>query len=149
MREFLLERFCYSEMGTFGIIQDSNFKSYTVEDPWKNNAKNISCIPEGVYQCKRTSRPKHGNTFVIINEDLGIAEYPKPGMRDSCLIHVANTILDVEGCIGLGNTLGCLGSNWAVLASGTIPDGAVRRFMQYMEGEDEFQLTIVQGKGAF
>ena len=145
MKEFFLTRFCYSEeMGALGILEGPNFICKTIEDPWKNNEPNKSCIPEGVYLAKRTSRPKHGNTFVLINEDLKIAEYPKLGMRDSCLIHTANTILDVEGCIGLGEKLGCLGSQWAVLDSVS----AVRRFMQFMDQEQEFQLTIVQVKGA-
>ena len=145
MIECLLTRFAYSDMGTFGNWEGPNsFKCVTVEDPWKNNERGKSCIPEGVYLAKRTSRPKHGNTFVLINEELDIAEYPKPGMRDSCLIHIANTTLDVEGCIGLGERLGCLGSNWAVLNSTNI----VRQFMSLMEGIDEFQLTIVQVKGA-
>ena len=145
LMEFILTRFCYSQdMGTFGILEAPNFKCLTVEDPWKNNEQAKSCIPEGVYQCKRTSRPKHGNTFVIINEELGIAEYPKLGMRDSCLMHTANTILDVEGCIGLGEKNGCLGSLWSVLDSRT----AFSRFMQFMDGTDEFQLSIIQVKGA-
>ena len=142
--EFLLTRFAYGEMGTFGKLEGPNFTCYTVEDPWNNNEPNKSCIPEGVYQAKRTSRPKHGNTFVLINEDLKIAEFPKLGMRDSCLIHVANTIIDVEGCIGLGERLGCLGSNWAILDSTT----AVKRFMNKMDQEQEFQLIINQVKGA-
>ena len=144
MMELLLTRFAYSDMGTFGKLEAPNFICFTVEDPWNNNESSKSCIPEGDYQAKRTSRPKHGNTFVLINEELGIAEYPKLGMRDSCLIHVANTTLDVEGCIGLGETLGCLGSNWAILNS----TGMVKKFMMYMEGTDEFQLRIVQVKGA-
>jgi len=145
MMEFILTRFAYSdEMGTFGKLEGPNFSCYTVEDPWKNNEPNKSCIPEGVYQAKRTSRPKHGNTFVLINEALKIAEFPKLGMRYSCLIHTANTILDVEGCLGLGERLGCLGSLWAVLDSTT----AVKRFMQMMDAEQEFQLTIIQVKGA-
>lgn len=144
MMEFILTRFCYGEMGTFGKWEGPNFTAFSVEDPWKNNEQSKSCIPEGVYQAKRTSRPKHGNTFVLINEDLKIAEFPKLGMRDSCLIHTANTILDVEGCIGLGEKLGCLGSLWAVLDS----TNTVQKFMQYMKDEQEFQLTIVQVKGA-
>ena len=144
MKEFTLTRFCYGEMGTFGKLEGANFSSFTVEDPWKNNAPNKSCIPEGIYQAKRTSRPKHGNTFVLINEELKIAEFPKLGMRDSCLIHTANTIIDVEGCIGFGERLGCLGSNWAVLDSVS----AIKRFMNLMDKEQEFKITITQVNGA-
>ena len=143
--ELTLTRFCYSpDMGTFGLLEAPNFQCHTVEDPWNHNEKGKSCIPDGVYQAKRTSRPKHGNTFVLINEELGIAEFPKLGMRDSCLIHVANTILDVEGCIGLGERNGCLGSLWSVLDSRR----AFARFMAYTKDVDEFMLTIVQSNGA-
>ena len=142
--ELILTRFCYSSMGTFGKLEGLNLSMLTIEDPWHNNEPNNSCIPDGPYTAKRTHRPKHGNTFVLINEDLKIAEYPKPGMRSSCLIHIANTILDVEGCIGLGERLGCLGSNWAILDSGI----AINRFMQHVENEQEFELKIIQGKGA-
>lgn len=153
MRDFAILRDTYSREGTFGNIFGANgteFRAETVEDPWNDNQPFKSCIPDGTYIAKRTTRPKHGECWVLINPNLGITEWPTPGMRDSCLIHIANSMKDVEGCIGLGNRRGVLRypgdpkDYWAVLESG----GAIKRFMDATRGEAELRITIRPALGA-
>ena len=126
-----LERFCYSPLGTFGMLTSGDgFSCYTVEEIWKHNTTGNSCIPEGVYRCRRGHFPKHGEAFEVCEV---------PG-RTAILFHVANTIADIEGCIGPGETLGALDNVWAVLNSGH----AYQRFMTYLKDEQEFVLDIRQ-----
>jgi hypothetical protein len=62
----------------------------TIELPWKNNAHEISCIPEGKYSLKRRFNTKFG--WHLWLEDV-------PG-RTWILIHPANNALtQLKGCI--------------------------------------------------
>jgi hypothetical protein len=62
--------------------------------PWKDNEKEISCIPEGEYEFHRYSSAKYKNVWKLENV---------PGRTD-ILIHAGNTIADFKGCIGAGRT---------------------------------------------
>jgi hypothetical protein len=64
----------------------------TLELPWKSNQKQISCIPEGEYAVRRRLSAKHGMHFELVNV---------PG-RDLILIHPANFISQLRGCIAPG-----------------------------------------------
>ncbi|RKZ67308.1 MAG: hypothetical protein DRQ48_09910, partial [Gammaproteobacteria bacterium] len=76
-----LERFAdIDEQGTFGELSCELFSFYTIERPWLDNEENISCIPTGVYTCKRTMSPKFGLVYEIMDvED-----------RTHILFHAAN-----------------------------------------------------------
>jgi hypothetical protein len=65
----------------------------TVELPWRNNNRNVSCIPTGVYKCDWSYSPKFKtNVFEV----TGVPE--RSGIR----IHVANYVRQLHGCIALG-----------------------------------------------
>ena len=67
----------------------------TLERPWKNNTKNISCIPTGKYVCKWEYSLKYKcNVFRV---------YDVSG-RVGILGHPGNYYYDVEGCILCGET---------------------------------------------
>lgn len=129
---FTLERFCDSEMGTFGRLTSDSFSCYTIEQPWRNNLEGHSCIPSGTYTCKRGQFPKHGDAFEVMNV---------PG-RTAILIHSGNVASNFEGCIGLGDSISALNLDgqfeWAVLNSVK----TVSAFMAQLSGVDEFQLTV-------
>jgi hypothetical protein len=103
---YQLIRFAYTPFGVFGRLQYSKEKAlYTVERPWLQNKRNISCIPVGTYPLK-LERFHRGDY-----EAIGLQNVPE---RSQILIHIANTMNDVQGCIGVGNTLGYLTYYWAV-----------------------------------
>lgn len=129
--KLILERFAYTPMGTFGRL--SGLDIFTLEEPWRNNQRQISCIPEGRYRCKRIMSPKFGNVFEITNVSG----------RSHILIHKGNTIDDVEGCVLVGNKLGVLGDRWAVLES----RGAFDKFMAFVREDSEFDLLITFNSG--
>ena len=89
----LLERFAYLDSGTLGKLTIDDWSCYTIERPWKNNAPNVSCIPEGTYACQ----PFSGNRFQDVIQVMDVPD------RTFILIHVANFPHDIEGCIGVGD----------------------------------------------
>lgn len=88
---------------TPGILYDvdSNILCYTLELPNKNNQQNVSCIPEGTYQFQKFFSQKLGWIYKLNNV---------PG-RDLVRIHEGNTVLDIEGCILVGDKPGVLHIN--------------------------------------
>ena len=71
----------------------------TLENPWVDNQRNISCIPEGVYPV-RLRLPRESATRDYLH--LLVQEVPN---RDWILFHRGNTAKDTSGCIlvGLGS----------------------------------------------
>ena len=125
MKTIVLERFCYHPEGTLGVIRLDGDLFYSIEKPWLDNARSVSCIPIGTYQTGWRKSPKFGQTWQI--EDVTDRTY--------ILIHVANYPSDVHGCIGLGTYL--MGDRIAVSQSRK----AVTRFEKLTKGL-EWQLEI-------
>ena len=115
--------------GTFGVLVFPDAPVFvTLEPQWKDNEKNISCIPEGEYKCVRYNSPTYGETFMV-TDVYG---------RSYILFHWGNTENDTEGCIILGYEFGKLGIKDAVLNS----KAAFREFMQRLEGYNSFLLRV-------
>lgn len=71
------------------------FECYTLELPWKDNQRRISCIPEGEYKAIKHHSPKFGNS-------VWIQDVPN---RSEILIHPANYVRQLLGCIAVGSDL--------------------------------------------
>ena len=127
--EMTLKRVLFTDDGTQGVlITDGRLKFLTLEPEWKNNARGISCIPEGQYLCKRVDTPKHSITFEVMQV---------PG-RDSILIHSGNTEADTEGCILLGMEAGEVDGKRAVLRS----KEAFEKFLKLTNDKQTFMLSV-------
>ncbi len=81
----------YFKEGTNGaLFYNQRFLGFTIELPWLNNARNISCIPEGVYQLKARYSEKFKHHLQLQNVKG----------RSLILLHPANDALkELEGCI--------------------------------------------------
>lgn len=81
----------YNALGTNGsIFIGADFIFNTIELPWKENQKSISCIPEGRYKIEKRYNAKFKWHF-ILNDVLN---------RSYILIHPANDALkELRGCI--------------------------------------------------
>lgn len=81
----------YFKEGTNGTLFCSgNYLCHTIELPWRNNKRNISCIPEGKYEVLPifSKRFKHHLLLKHVKN------------RSYILFHPANDALkDLEGCI--------------------------------------------------
>jgi len=102
---------------TIGRLFYKDFKCLTLELPWRQNQRSISCIPEGVYECGLYHSPKRGP--VILLEDVPCRTFIE--------IHPGNFVRQIEGCI-------CVGDSIKYLDNDTVLDVAnsVRTFDKLM-----------------
>jgi len=96
----LLIRDTFSDNSTIGelFINGERFCD-TLENPWINNKKNVSCIPRGEYKVRlRLARESATRDYLhLLVEDVENRSY--------ILFHIGNTPKDTSGCIlvGLGS----------------------------------------------
>lgn len=115
---------------TLGDLQTLGFACKTLERPWKNNQKNISCIPKGTYNCKRIFSLRFGYVYEI----QGVLN------RTGVLLHPGNYFFDVEGCILLGDKYGDLNKDaYADILNSKV---TLKRFEDLLAGK-EFTLKII------
>ena len=83
-------------LGRFFIFDglDIIFECCTLELPWNENKRNISCIPTGEYKVTIRESEKYGLHYQVENVM----------MRDYILIHPANYYKQLRGCIAVGKT---------------------------------------------
>ncbi len=81
----------YGDRGTNGEIWiGDGLVCYTIELPWHENVRNISCIPEGTYPLAKGYSKRFG--WHILVRDVP--------MRSAILIHPANNAQkELRGCI--------------------------------------------------
>jgi hypothetical protein len=110
----------YTPNGTFGswYDDDGEFICFSMEREWRNNQPNVSCVPEGQYALIEHYSPSFGETYALLNHDLGVGVYPGESHRSLILIHKANWVRQLEGCIAPGTVIGTLDDEWAVRRSG-------------------------------
>jgi hypothetical protein len=134
MRIILLNRIIDTPHGTFGHLQE-NCKTIcvTLERRWKDNQRNVSCIPEGNYICKRVESEKGtldegehaGMTYLV-------QEVPD---RDNIIFHIGNFLKDTMGCILTGSTFA---SDMILNSTEAFED-----FMDHMKKEEKFILHVM------
>jgi len=97
MINLLLIRDMFTENSTIGelFVNGERFCD-TLENPWLDNQRNISCIPEGKYKV-RLRLPRESATRDYIH--LLVQDVPN---RDYILFHIGNTAKDTRGCILVG-----------------------------------------------
>ena len=94
----LLIRDTFTDKSTIGklFINSESFCD-TLENPWLDNQRNISCIPEGQYKVRlRLARESASRDYL----HLLVQDVPN---RDWILFHRGNTAKDTSGCILVGN----------------------------------------------
>lgn len=105
------------------------FSCKTIELPWKDNAKEISCIPEGTYDVVAHVSPKFGNCLKVL-------KVPK---RSDILIHPANFFFQLKGCIAVGKKFIDLNNDGAK----DITDSKITANELYRIAPNGFKLKIV------
>ena len=81
----------YFSSGTNGTLSFNDKEiCKTIELPWKENQRRISCIPEGIYKVRKRFSPKFKWHLEVMNVKN----------RDLILFHPANNALkELKGCI--------------------------------------------------
>lgn len=137
MKSVQVTRFYGNEkqmLGVISVIENGKLIWFakTLELAWKNNEPKISCIPEGVYNCKFTYSPAF-NKFLY--EIISVPN--RAGIR----IHSANYYKQLLGCVALGNSLKDLNMDGEM---DTIHSGNTVLDFEKLMNEKEFLLTIKQ-----
>ena len=81
---------------------EGKFICYSIELPWISNTPYVSCIPPGEYAIKPINTPKRLNVFYLSNPNLGVGLNKGDATRFGILVHVANFIRNIQGCLGPG-----------------------------------------------
>ena len=127
MISIILRRLRSDENGTFGeLLMGDERLCVTCEDPWKNNQRQVSCIPAGTYECTPYSSDRFPDVWELI-------DVPS---RSKILIHAGNTTDDTRGCILVGSRFGAVAGKPAVMNSRATMD------MLRAALPDYFKLTI-------
>ena len=100
----------------------------TLERPWLDNKKSISCIPNGTYISERVVSPKFGNTFEV-------KDVPD---RSHILFHKGNIAEDSRGCIIVGEQFEPVNGKPGVLASAK----GFNEFLDRTKDINEFLFTV-------
>ena len=97
MINLLLIRDTFSKESTIGeLFINGERICDTLENPWKDNQRNISCIPEGEYPVRlRLARESASRDYL----HLLIQDVPN---REWVLVHIGNFPSQTKGCVLVG-----------------------------------------------
>ncbi len=79
------------------LFIDGIAQADTLERPWMDNKRGVSCIPPGTYGITMTVSPRFGRPMIRL-----MGTDPRWGI----LIHAANEVQQLQGCIALGKRHG-------------------------------------------
>jgi len=88
----------YEDKQTLGDFEFQGFKCKSLELAWRDNQRQISCIPEGTYTATKELHAKFGKVFRLHNV---------PG-RDGVLIHYGNYAGSMNPHTARPDSLGCI-----------------------------------------
>lgn len=92
MKEVFLKRISQDPTVTYGVFVYNNRPiAVSLELPWKNNERSISCIPKGSYPTRLI-----GKTVKFPYPHYAVDNVPG---RSNVRIHRGNSTHDTEGCI--------------------------------------------------
>lgn len=130
MRQVELIRVEQSAECTIGVLQvNGQSVCWTLEEPWRYNQQDVSCIPEGRYPLRLEFSPSKGSKLWTIKDVPG---------RSYVRIHIGNTVDDTEGCPLTGTKPGHLYGKRAVLGS----RNAFKEFMAAMGSDEESEIMV-------
>lgn len=130
MQRFRIQREICNDKITLGRMfdpdQDTPFRWHTLENPFCDNQRSVSCIPAGSYWCEPYNSPTFGHTWIVLN-------VPN---RSYILFHAGNYVEHTQGCIILG--MSRAKNERAVWRS----RDAVAQFMNYLNTRDVHKFLL-------
>lgn len=127
----------YFSTHTYGVWykDDMPINLVSLELPWLDNQKKISCIPEGTYKCTLFQSPSKGLVYLL---------HDVPN-RDMIEIHVANYTSDLLGCLGMGCAFAkMLNPKTKQMEAAVSNSSAALAKLMALTGSKEFTLTITR-----
>lgn len=117
------------------VIFDNNgfplFSAVSLERGWRNNQRDISCVPSGIYKLKL----EYSNRF---KTDLW--ELKGVPNRSECKFHSANYWHQLNGCISLGNNYRDVNKDGYRDVMNSVK--TMQTFHEVLKGFKEVDLTI-------
>lgn len=134
----IMKRIYQNDNGTGSVITfkkdgEQPLELYVIERPWKENQRNISCIPTGAYSVKKRDGTNPDLRFPVAWE---IQDVPN---RSAILFHEANFPDEVHGCLAPNLELGL--KEFGEIR-GYKSRLALQKMKLYLQGETEFILKI-------
>lgn len=134
IQKLLIERYSHGEKQTIGNLYGLSevghvvFECDTLELPWLDNQKNISCIPTGVYKVVKRYSKKYKHHLHITDVEN----------RTWILIHAGNYHTQILGCVLVGK-LGYINND------DIIDVGSSKKTLKKLVSlcEDEVELEII------
>jgi len=132
----LIDRYAPEEKQTIGAFyllgsNDSVIDRWdSLEPPWLDNQRRISCIPKGKYKARKHNSPRFGSC-------LWLQDVPD---RSEILVHRFNFFEDTLGCIGIGRFLKDLNNDGLM----DITDSAksIKEMLSYLKDMDGIMIEI-------
>jgi len=151
VKEFYLKRIESNSFGTFGVLIDRRPVlgipfALTVEPPWRDNKKYVSCIPLGSYLCRSVDSPRFGHTWEVTGVDGRTHILFHKGNRGAPSIESTSDknprySSDTQGCILVGEEFGILAGGQPGLLSSS---RGFSEFLKRANSEYEFRLKITE-----
>ena len=132
----LLERYSHEEKQTIGklyLLNNSGGiieKWHSLELPWLDNQRRISCIPLGTYKARKHTSPRFGKS-------LWLQDVPN---RSEILIHRGNFYTDILGCILIGKNLADINNDGVIDLTQSVK--AINELMSYLTDLDAIMIEI-------
>ena len=132
--KLIINRLVKSDKQTTGVglvisgYSDIEYTFKTLELPWKNNEKRVSCIPTGTYKVVRRWSEKYKDHFLILDVDN----------RSYILIHQGNYHTQILGCILVGKDHVDINQDGYKDVTSSV--ATLKKLLELME--DEFTLII-------
>ena len=132
----LLERYSHEEKQTIGklyLLNNSGgiiAKWHSLELPWLDNQRRISCIPLGNYKAHKHTSPRFGKS-------LWLQDVPN---RSEILIHRGNFYTDILGCILIGKDLSDINNDGVIDVTQSVK--ADNELMSYLNELDAIMIEI-------
>lgn len=139
-----LQRFTdFGDGGMIGRVQVTPaWECWSMEAPWRDNERFISCIPAGLYHLERHQGGKYRDTWAIVGN--GVAHWETPDCdRYTCVLHAAKFARHLKGCVSFGLSLSLEGGV-PLLGS---PGAAHRHVMNHLGvGGDGLHELLIEDK---
>lgn len=113
----------YTPTATIGFVGVNGVRLQTLEQPWRDNESNRSCIPEGTYLVKRDKVGRH--------QWYAVQNVPN---RTFIEFHPANKVGELAGCTAFG--MSRASDNESLVRS----TDAMNYFLEYV-GDNDFFVT--------
>ncbi|WP_320174929.1 DUF5675 family protein [Maridesulfovibrio sp.] len=137
MKKVELRRVEQSEDVTIGVLTvDGEGVCWCLEEPWRENEPDVSCIPAGTYPLALEHSPSKGRMLWTIKDVQG---------RSYVRIHIGNSVDDTAGCVLPGELPVTKNERREVEFSAR----AFGKFLTAMgDGEATAQITVINVDGS-